>query len=117
MRTDDILLLDMLVAAQKLQRFLLGRTLEGFRSNEMAQSTVIRELQVIREAAGNISNETQVECAEIEWHAIVGLRNRLVHEYFAIRSEILWEIVHDDIPPLIVHLKRYLSPDVGQEES
>lgn len=116
MRDDDALLLDMLIAARKIQRFLVGMTLTDFQANEMAQSAVIHELQVIGEAARMVSDATQKACTEINWRTIAGMRNRLVHEYFAIRLDIVWKTTQSDIAPLITQLEQYVPPDLGSTE-
>jgi len=116
MRGDDALLLDMLIDARKIQRFVAGMTFTDFQANEMAQSAVVREFQVIGEAARMISGTTQEACAEIDWRAIAGMRNRLIHEYFAVRLNIIWTTTQSDIAPLIAQLERYVPPDLGSIE-
>lgn len=116
MRGDDALLLDMLIAARKIQRFVVGMTVAEFRANEMAQSAVIRELQVIGEAARMVTDLTRTACAEINWRAIAGMRNRLVHEYFSVQLDVVWKTVQTDISPLIAQLERYVPPDLGITE-
>ncbi|MCC6453694.1 MAG: DUF86 domain-containing protein [Caldilineaceae bacterium] len=116
MRSDDALLLDMLIAARKIRRFVTGMTVAEFRVNEMVQSAVIRELQVIGEASRVITDATRVSCTGINWRAMAGMRNRLVHEYFSVQLEVVWKTVQDDIVPLISQLERYIPPDLGITE-
>lgn len=113
MRRDSALMLDMLLAARKIQRFVAGMTVEEFLKNEVVQSAVIREFLVIGEAARLVTDDTKNTCGEISWKAMVGMRNRLVHEYFAISNEIVWTTVQTNIPPLIAQLEQYVSPDPG----
>jgi uncharacterized protein with HEPN domain len=113
MRSDDALLLDMLLAARKIQRFMVEMTLAEFRANEMAQSAVIRELQVIGEAARMITDTTRASNTGIDWRAIAGMRNRLVHEYFSVQLDVVWKTVQTDIAPLISQLERCVPPDLG----
>lgn len=80
MRSDDALLLDMLIAARRVMRFVEGMDFADFQSDEMAQSAVVRELQVLGEAARLVSKETRDALAEIDWRTMIGMRNRLVHE-------------------------------------
>ncbi len=112
MRRDDALLLDMLVAARKIVRFLQGLTERDFQANELVQSAVIRELQVIGEAARLISPETRAKHNDIDWHAITGMRHRLVHEYFDIRLDVVWETAVEHIPPLVAALERIIPPEM-----
>jgi uncharacterized protein with HEPN domain len=104
MRDDDALLLDMLLSSQKALRFVEDVDYAAFSQAEILQSAVIRELQVIGEAARLVSEETQVDHPDIEWRAIIGMRNRLVHGYFTIRLDVVWQTLLEDIPPLIRQL-------------
>ena len=82
MRSDDALLLDMLIAARKIVRFSAGMTLDTFEADEMAQSAIIRELQVLGEAARLVSEESKTAYSAIDWRTMTGMRNRLVHVGF-----------------------------------
>ena len=108
MRSDDALLLDMLIAARTIVRFSAGMTLDAFEADEMAQSAVIRELQVTGEAARLVSEEAKTAYPAIDWRTMTGMRNRLVHEYFAIRLDVVWQTAIEDIPPLIDQLSDIL---------
>jgi uncharacterized protein with HEPN domain len=110
MRRDEALLLDMLIAARKIRRYTADLTLEAFKANEMVQSAVIREFQVIGEAARMITAETKANNPAIDWPGMIGMRNRLVHEYFAIRLDVVWHIINTEIPPLITAIEP-LIPD------
>jgi uncharacterized protein with HEPN domain len=111
MRSDEALLLDMLIAARKILRFTQGMSFADFGANDMAQSAVIREFQVIGEAARLVTDETQAAHSEIDWYAIAGMRNRLVHEYFAIRLDVVWQTIQEDIAALIAQLDALIPPD------
>jgi uncharacterized protein with HEPN domain len=113
MRSDEALLLDMLIAARKILRFTQDMSFVEFGENDMAQSAVIREFQVIGEAARLITDETQAAHDEIDWYAISGMRNRLVHEYFAIRLDVVWQTIQEDIASLITQLETLIPPDEG----
>jgi uncharacterized protein with HEPN domain len=111
MRTDESYLLDMLLAARKIKQFTEGMTQETFDGSELHQSAIIRELQVIGEAARSISQSVKDTYPEIEWVPIGGLRNRIIHEYFRLRLEVIWEAVETDIAPLIAALEAILPSD------
>ncbi len=113
MRKDEALLLDIMIAARKIERFVEGLSYEQFCNDEMAQSAVIRELQVIGEAARLISEETKTMYPRIEWSAALGMRNRLVHEYFAIRLDVVWQTIQEDIPDLIDQIEPLIPPDTS----
>jgi uncharacterized protein with HEPN domain len=116
MRSDDALLLDMLIAARKILRFVAGMSESGFAADDMAQSAVIRELQVIGEAARLVREETRSVQTQVDWRAMIGMRNRLIHEYFAIRLDVVWQTVQEDIPPLLHALERAVPPEEEFED-
>lgn len=112
MRRDDAYLLDMLISAQRAARFVAGLTWEAFADSDLHQSAVIRELEILDEAAHLVSEDTRTAYPELPWQQIIGMRNRLIHEYFRVDLERVWETVLQDIPELISHLQ----PLVPSEE-
>lgn len=81
-----------------------------FNADELRQHAVMRLIQIIGEAARKVSDEYQEEHPEIPWRLVIGMRNRLVHEYFRIIPEKVWEVVEKDIPGLISHLEPLVPP-------
>lgn len=91
---------DMLMAAQKVQRYVAGMGYDEFRQDERTYDAIIRNLEVIGEAARNVSPEFRQRLPEIEWRSISAFRNILTHEYFAVRDEIVWDIIVNKVPAL-----------------
>ena len=112
---DDAYLLDMLLAARKVQDFTQNVTGEQFRSDELTQNAVMRQIQIIGEAARKVSLQYQQEHPEVPWQGIIGMRNRLVHEYFRIIPERVWDVAEQDIPELIRLIKPLVPPDKSLE--
>lgn len=112
---DDAHILDMLLAAREIRRFAAGLTGERFLSERLAQHGLIRLIQIIGEAARSISPEYKEAHSEIPWAAIIAMRHRLVHEYFHIIPEKVWEVVEKDIPELIPLLEPLVPPEDGTE--
>ncbi len=108
---DDAYLLDMLLAAGKVLEFTQGATSQKFRVDELMQNGVMRQIQIIGEAARKISPDFRKEHPAIPWQGIIGMRNRLVHEYFHIIPERVWEVVETDIPELIKLIEPLVPPD------
>ncbi len=91
-------------AIHKIQGYI-GRTPKSaFMKNELLQDACIRQLQVIGEACNTISKKLQRAHNEIEWPQIIGLRNVVVHEYFAVDAEVIWNIIKSDLPPFLKRL-------------
>jgi uncharacterized protein with HEPN domain len=111
MQRDDAYLLDMLIAARKAIAFLEDMTWEAFAASELHQSAVIRPLEIIGEAAGRMSPATREAHPEIPWTKMIGMRNRLIHEYFRVDLATVWDTVQDDLPPLIAMLEPLVPPE------
>ena len=112
MRRDEVYLLDILIAARKALRFVEGIDQNEFEDNEIIQNAVMRPLEVIGEASARISKEFRKEHPEIPWREMVGLRNRLIHEYFRIDFTAVWDTLHKDLPKLI----EIIEPMVPKED-
>ena len=108
---DDAYLLDIVIAARKVLRYVEGVTLEGFRNGEVLQDAVVRNLQILGEAARKISEELRQQHPEIPWSQIIGMRNRLVHEYFRVDVERVWETVTEDLPALLAAIEPLVPPE------
>ena len=105
-RPVALLIEDIWEAAGKVSRFTKGMTLDGFARDQKSTDAVVRNLEIIGEAAGRLPASFKQEHAEIEWAKIVGLRHRIVHEYFSVDLQIVWHIIQEDIPLLTKALKK-----------
>jgi uncharacterized protein with HEPN domain len=114
---DEACLLDMLLAARKIRRFSEGVAFEKFLSDELMQHGIMRLIQILGEAARKVSPEFRQAHQEIPWQGIIGMRNRMVHEYFRIIPAKVWDVdvVRDEIPVLIPLLEP-LVPSVEDGE-
>jgi uncharacterized protein with HEPN domain len=112
MRRDDAYLLDILIAARKALKFVEGIDQNEFEDNELVQNAVMRPLEIIGEASAKISKEFRKAHSEIPWREMVGLRNRLIHEYFRIDFGAVWDTIHKDLPKLI----EIIDPLVPKED-
>jgi uncharacterized protein with HEPN domain len=72
---------------------------------------VVKDIEIIGEAAARISEEAQEAYPQIPWVDIVGMRNRLTHAYFDINLDIVWDTVTANLPPLITELEKILFPE------
>ena len=111
MRRDEILLLDMPLAAREAVEFADGLTFETFERNRMAQLAILKAVETVGEAASRIGACTRNTHPGIPWAEIVGMRNRLVHEYFNVNLARVWEAVTRDIPGLIPLLESLVPPE------
>ena len=110
MRAEDrIRLLHMVEASQAALRFMAGRQRGDLQTDQMLLFAVLRAIEVIGEAANKVSEDVRIGNASIPWKAIVGMRNRLIHAYFDVDTEMVWETVQVEIPEILVKLKALLE--------
>lgn len=103
---DDAWLLDMLTAAGRAAEHAEGLTRDSFLESRLHQDAIARQLEVLGEAARNVSDEVREEHAEIPWAKVGGMKNRLVHEYFRVDLDVVWSVVTDELPDLMEQLAR-----------
>lgn len=106
---DRVRLRHMLDAASIAIEFLDGRSHEVLASDRMLLFAIVRALEVVGEAAGKVSEGTRSSVPDIPWRAIVGMRNRLIHGYFDIDTEVVWQTVARELPGLIPRMREVLG--------
>jgi uncharacterized protein with HEPN domain len=112
MRRDDrIRLQHMLDAAREILSFVQGRTRSELDKDRLLVLGLVKAIEIIGEAAYQISEDTRAQLPGIPWEDIIGMRHRLVHAYFDINLDILWRTVQDDLPPLIPALESILAKE------
>ena len=116
-RRDSLLLLeDIVAAAQKIKRYTSGLDYETFHSDDRTVDAVVRNFEIIGEAANRLAEDFKILHPEIEWNRIRGFRNRIVHEYFGIDYRIVWAIIETYLDDLIENLETIISV-IKDEES
>ena len=108
MKSDRERLLDISEAIERIQRYSeKGR--EEFADDELLQTWVVHHLQIIGEAVGRLSDPLKEKHPEVPWREIVAMRNILVHDYFAIDVDKVWNVVERDLPDLKVKIDSILK--------
>jgi uncharacterized protein with HEPN domain len=100
----------MLDGAEAIRTFTEKLTFEEFCKDRKTVDAVVRNLEVIGEAARHIPPSIREQYPRVSWFEIVGMRSILIHEYFDVDFEIVWTTVREDLPSLIARLKEI--PDV-----
>ena len=109
-KRDSILLLDdMLQSSLKIKKYIGDLDYNSFVDDDKTVDAVVRNFEIIGEAANRIDQDFKEANPDIEWTRIRGLRNRIVHEYFGIDNQIIWTIINTYLNTLIEQLKKALE--------
>ncbi len=117
-RHDDAARLrHMLVHARKAVQLAQGKSRADLDADELFSLAMTRLLEIIGEAATRVSPDARDQNPQIPWLSIAGMRNRLIHGYDAVDFDILWRVLEDDLPALIVELEKIVAEDPQRPES
>ncbi len=97
----------MLMAVEQIEKYISGYNEASFKKDQKTIDAVIRQFEIIGEAAKNIPSNAAVD-SPIPWSKITGLRNKLIHDYFGVDTAIVWKTARDGLAPL----KKYLSKKI-----
>lgn len=109
MLRDKAYLYDILESARAILEYMKDKDWDEFSEDPLLQDAVVRRLEIIGEAAGRVSAETQQKYPQLSWKAMKGTRNRVIHEYDAVQLDIIWDIVQKDLPELTSELDRIMA--------
>ena len=104
-----LFLTDILECMEKIEGYLSGGSYENFIQDEKTKDAVVRNLEILGEAANQIPEEIQRKYQEIPWPQIVSLRNRLIHGYFVVDYDIVWDIISKELPMLKPKIEKILE--------
>ena len=110
-KDDEICLRHVLDAAREAMSFAMGRTRLDLDSDRMLVLSLVKDIEIVGEAAYQLKETTRNELPAIPWADIIGMRHRLVHAYFDINLDVVWQTVQEDLPALIDMLGPLLLPE------
>jgi uncharacterized protein with HEPN domain len=107
---DAAFLWDMLDATRSVRTLIAGMTFAQYAADRRTYRAVERELEIIGEAARNLSPSLREAHADVPWARIMAQRHVLAHEYGGIRQDLLWKVITESVPELITRLEKLLPP-------
>src|SRR3989338_783826 len=97
-RGVELYLGDIKDSIRKIEKYARGINFSEFSHDEKTMDAVVRNLSIIGEAVRNIPRDTKAKNPDVAWKEILGMRNKVIHEYFGIDDEILWKTIKEDLP-------------------
>lgn len=108
-RDSRVYLEDIIEATRKIKAYTGGLSKAAFLDDEKTFDAVVRNLEVIGEAVKKLPEDLRAKHSTLEWKKIAGLRDILIHEYFGLDAEIVWDIVQNKIPALDQEVRQMLK--------
>jgi uncharacterized protein with HEPN domain len=99
-KDDTVYMKHILDAIHRVEEYTQNIEYKDFIENHLIQDGVIRQIEIIGEAVKRLSNEIKEKYTDVPWKDIVGMRNKLIHNYFGVDVDAVWETVKKDIPVL-----------------
>ena len=108
--SKDIIRLEHIIQAiERIKRYTLGKRFDDLVKDDMMYYAVVKNIEIIGEAANLLTNEFKSEHPDTQWKLITGMRNYIVHEYFQVDNTVIWDVIQNDLPNLETHIKDYLQ--------
>jgi len=108
-REPELLLGDIIDSIQKIKKYTNGMSSKEFFDDDKTLDAVIRNFEIIGEAANKIPKEIKDNFQEVKWNRVRGFRNRIVHDYMGIDYEIVWEIILNDLGDLQGQIQKIID--------
>jgi len=114
-RMDSDFLSDIGEAIHRITAYTAGMTYESFVADTKTQDAVIRNLEILGEATKNLSEQLQVSNPTIPWKSMAGARDRLIHHYFGVNLDIVWQIITLELPQVASQIQAIIMAEDERE--
>lgn len=98
-----------LQAIERIKRYTLGKTFEDFIANDMMYYAVVKNIEIVGEASNMLTEEFRLNHSQTPWKQVSGMRNYIVHEYFQVDNNVVWDVITNDLPILEKQIIEYLK--------
>ena len=99
---------DIISSIKKVKSYTKKITYEEFVKNSLVQDAVERNFEIIGEAARQMPEDVKEKYKTIEWRQVIAFRNIIAHEYFGVNYKIMWDIIQNELPPLLTKMKKII---------
>lgn len=100
---------DLIEAIEKIETYTSRMTSEEFAKDDRTKDAVVRNMEIIGEAVKNIPDSVKEKYSHVNWKAVSGMRDKLIHEYFGVSFPIVWETIKNDFPGFKTEIKKILT--------
>ena len=97
-----------LIAIGNVQKFLEGKTFEDLCQDKILFYAVVKNIEIVGEAANNLTKEMQVQHPEVQWKDVISMRHVLVHDYYSIDARTAWQTAQENLPQLKEQIEKIL---------
>lgn len=109
-RQEHDFLADILEACRRAQSYVADMNYEQFLADTKTQDAVMRNLEIIGEATTRLSTKLRANHPEVPWRSMAGVRHRLIHDYFGVNIDIVWQIADQELPVLQTQISQIVEP-------
>lgn len=114
LKPDIVRLRHMVDAANEALSFIADKSRSELEKDRALALALVKSIEIFGEAASKVSRELRSESPEVPWANIIAMRNRLIHSYFDVNLDIVWQTVTEELPPVITRLQELLGADTSQ---
>jgi uncharacterized protein with HEPN domain len=114
LKSDIVRLRHMVDAANEALSFIADKSKSELKTDRALALALVKSIEIVGEAASKISRELRSQSEEIPWADIVAMRNRLIHSYFDVNLDIVWQTVTKELPPLLKQIQKLLAANHSQ---
>jgi len=114
---EQAFLSDIGEATRRIQSYTTGMNYEAFLSDTKTQDAVVRNLEIIGEATKQLSESVRQQAPQIPWRNIARMRDKLIHHYFGVNLDIVWQVIQHDLVPLLSAIDSILASKNGDNRS